>query len=129
MSAQEEPVPSERTKEPGAAKEAAPEKTDADEPGEGQRTVLPGGLEICWQRGRPEISGWRENKPLWSQQLAFPVADVVRATAPNEVSVVSVDAIHSVVLDVVSGAIQGARADVGQERTKEQPPGPGNPGF
>jgi len=110
VSTQTEPVSSEKAKKPDTPKAAAVGKTADEPPGEGQRTVLPDGLGVCWQRGHAEISGWRENNPLWSQELAFPVADVVRGAAPNEVRVVSVDALHTVVLDVVSGAMKGAQA-------------------
>jgi hypothetical protein len=107
---------------PPASTPALPEKTIARKPGEstpaaevdlppaaeGQRTELAEGLAVCWQRGRPEISGWREKTPIWSEELAFPIADVVKGSTPNEVKVVSVDALTTLVVDVASGEVKGA---------------------
>jgi hypothetical protein len=111
-----DPVPPTVTDAPVRAPEVEPEKKTVDDgpPEESQRTELEGGLAVGWQRGRAGISGWQDQKPIWSQELAFPIADVVKGSAKNEVKVVSVDALQSVMLDVASGAVKGAPAPEGQ---------------
>jgi hypothetical protein len=111
-----DPIPPTETNVPVPVPDGEPEKTvDDGPPEESQRTELEGGLAVSWQRGRAGISGWQDQKPMWSQELGFPVADVVKGSSVNEVKIISVDALQSVVLDVVSGAVKVAPTPEGQE--------------
>jgi hypothetical protein len=83
----------------------AQEEIPAAPPADGQKIELADGLEVHWVRGGKEISAWRRGNRVWSRELAFSVADVVRGTSPNELRVGSVDALSHVLLDGLTGKV------------------------
>jgi len=92
------------------------EAAAATPPAEGQQADFGNGWTLHWQRGETVVSGWQSQKQVWSHELPFAVADVVRGRSENEVRAVSVDALKSALLDLTSGNLQSTSAPVAQKK-------------